>query len=212
LAEIRQALLKEFKKPKSESQYITELKEIKQVQTSQVWDFDQRFKDLMGRMNFQIPDQQHQEWFIAGLLPHIHRPLIQQKVVSQPEALEIAMKLESSPVGDSGGMAQVQTQLVALTIQLEELTKGKEKQEQVWCTKCRTEGHHKDECPTFTQYLETGAPNPLPGGGYCEICKKWGHHPTECPLLQKYQSTPRNLFCNFCKSFGHEEKDFTHSI
>jgi hypothetical protein len=97
------------------------------VQTESVWDFDQRFKDLMGRLNFQIPDQQHQEWFIAGLLPHIHRPLIQQKVVSQPEALEIAMKLESSPVGDSGGMAQVQMQLDALTIQLEELTKGKEK-------------------------------------------------------------------------------------
>jgi hypothetical protein len=127
LAEIRQALLKEFKKPKSESQYITELKEIKQVQTESVWDYDQCFKDLMGRLTFQIPDQQHQEWFIAGLLPHIHRPLIQQKVVSQPEALEIAMKLEASPVGDSGGMVQVQTQLASLTIQLEELTKGKEK-------------------------------------------------------------------------------------
>jgi hypothetical protein len=47
--------------------------------------------------------------------------------VSQPEALEIAMKLESSPVGDSGGMAQVQMQLDSLMIQLEELTKGKEK-------------------------------------------------------------------------------------
>jgi hypothetical protein len=57
------------------------------------------------------------------------------------------------------------------------------------------------------QYLAVGAPNPLPGGGYYEICKKWGHHPTECPLLQKYQSTPKNLFCNFCKSVGHEEKD-----
>jgi hypothetical protein len=118
LAEIRQALLKEFKKPKSESQYITELKEIKQVQNESVWDYDQRFKDLMGRLTFQIPDQQHQEWFIAGLLPHIHRSLIQQKVVSQPEALEIAMKLEASPVGDGGGMVQVQTQLVSLTIQL----------------------------------------------------------------------------------------------
>jgi hypothetical protein len=29
------------------------------------------------------------------------------------------------PVGDNGGMVQVQMQLVALTIQLEELTKGK---------------------------------------------------------------------------------------
>jgi hypothetical protein len=25
--------------------------------------------------------------------------------------------------------------------------------------------------------------------------------------MQKYQSTVRNLFCNFCKSVGHEEKD-----
>jgi hypothetical protein len=167
-----------------------------------VWDFDQRFKDLMGRMTFQIPDQQHQEWSIAGLLPHIHMPLIQHKVASQPEALEIAMKLESSPVGDSGGIAQVRMQLDALMIQLTKLRTGKEKQEQVWRTKCMTKGHHKEECPTFAQYLETGAPNPLPGGRYCEICKKRGHHPTECPLLQMYQSTPRNLFCNFCKSVG----------
>jgi hypothetical protein len=45
------------------------------------------------------------------------------------------MKLESSRVGYSGGMAQVQTQLVALMIQLDELTKEKEKQEEIWCTK-----------------------------------------------------------------------------
>jgi hypothetical protein len=177
------------------------------VQTKLVWDFDQRFKDLMGRMNFQILDQQHREWFIAGLLPQVRRPLIQHKVVSQPEVLEIVMKLESSSVGGSGGMAQVQTQLASLTIQLEDITKGKEKCEQFWCTKCRTEGHHKDECPTFMQHLETGAPNPLPGGGYYEICKKLGHQPIECPLLQKYLSTPRKLFFNFFKSVGHEEKD-----
>jgi hypothetical protein len=103
----------------------------------------------MGRLTFQIPDQQHQEWFISRLLPHIRRSLIQQKVASQPEALDIAMKLEASPVGDDGGMVQVNTQLATLIIQLAELTKGKEKQEQVWCTKCRTEGHHKDECQTF---------------------------------------------------------------
>jgi hypothetical protein len=127
LLEITQALLKEFKKPKSESQYITELKEIKQVQTESVWEFDQRFKDVMGRLTFQIPNQQHREWFIAGLLPHIHSPLIQQKVTSQSEALEIAMKLEASLVRDNNGMAQIQNQLVALTIQLEEITKGKEK-------------------------------------------------------------------------------------
>jgi hypothetical protein len=80
--------------------------------------------------------------------------------------------------------------------------------EHIWCTKCRTKGHHKDECPTFAQYLAAGAPNPLPGGGYYEICKKWGHNPHECQLLQKYQHTPRSLFCSFCKSVGHEDKYF----
>jgi hypothetical protein len=63
----------------------------------------------MGRLMFQILDQQHQEWFIVRLLPHIQRPLIQQKVTSQPEVLEIAMKLEASLTGDTGGMTQVQT-------------------------------------------------------------------------------------------------------
>jgi hypothetical protein len=70
--------------------------------------------------------------------------------MSQPEALKIAMKLESCMVGDSGRMVQVQTQLAALTIQLYELTKEKEKQEQFWCAKCITKFHHKDEFPTFT--------------------------------------------------------------
>jgi hypothetical protein len=81
----------------------------------------------MGRLTFHIPDKQHQEWFIAGLLSHIHCPLTQQKVTSQPEALEITMKLEASLVGDGIGMAQVQSQLVVLRIQLSEDNEGKGK-------------------------------------------------------------------------------------
>jgi len=165
LAEIRQELLKEFKKPKYELEYITELKEIKQVQTKSVWDFDKIFNDVMGRIACQIPDKQHREWVIVGLLPHICGPQIQQKFASQSEALEITMKLEASLVGDNGGMVQLQTQLDALTYKLEKITKRKEKREKLWCTKCRTKGHHKDEFLTFVQYLVTKAPNPLPSGG-----------------------------------------------
>jgi len=80
---------------------------------------------------FQIPHQLHREWFITGLFTHIHCSLIQQKVALQLESLEIEMKLEVSPVGDGGAMTQFQTQFVALAIQLEELMKGKEKQEQI---------------------------------------------------------------------------------
>jgi hypothetical protein len=108
LNEIKNTLIAEFKKPKSESQCITELKEIKQKVAEPVWEFDQRFKTLTGRLTFKIPDKQNKEWFITALLPHIRVPLMQQKIASQEEALEIAMKLESYPMGESSsGMSQI---------------------------------------------------------------------------------------------------------
>jgi hypothetical protein len=82
LNEIKNVLIAEFKKPKSESQCITELKEIKKKVAEPVWEFDQRFKTLTGRLTFQIPDEQNKEWFIAALLPHIRVPLMQQKIAS----------------------------------------------------------------------------------------------------------------------------------
>ena len=56
LADIRNGLIEEFKKPKSESQYITELKEIKQYPNESVWNFDQRFKTLMAKVRFGMSD------------------------------------------------------------------------------------------------------------------------------------------------------------
>ena len=44
LDEICTGLFEDFKKPKSEAQCITELKEIKKVPNETIWDFDQQFK------------------------------------------------------------------------------------------------------------------------------------------------------------------------
>ena len=97
------------------------------------------------------------------MLPHIRLPLMQQKVTSQGEALEIAMRLEASLVSDSMmGMDQLQKQVVNITLELQSLKKGKEVRKEVWCTRCITEGHSKEHCPVFAQYLASGSPNPLP--------------------------------------------------
>jgi hypothetical protein len=57
--------------------------------------------------------------------------------------------------------------------------------------------------------LGVGLPNPLPIGGFWrEICKTHRHDPYHCPMMQKYETVPKNTFCNFCKSLGHEDKDF----
>ena len=70
-AEIRKGLIEEFRKPKSEVQYITKVKDIKQYPNETVWDFDQRFKTLMARVSFETSDVQHKEWFIAVFVPRI---------------------------------------------------------------------------------------------------------------------------------------------
>ena len=83
------------------------------------------------------------------------------------------MKLEASPIGDGAiGMVQIQSQLANLTIQLQDIKKGKEAQEDLWCTKCRTDGHTKDNCLTYMNYFSSGAPNLLSAHGIprCRIC------------------------------------------
>jgi hypothetical protein len=90
---IKTSLIVEFKKPNSESQCITEMKEIKKRIVEPVWEFDQIFKTLAGHLSFQIPYEKNKEWFITALLPHIRVPLMQQNIASQAEALEITMKL-----------------------------------------------------------------------------------------------------------------------
>jgi hypothetical protein len=52
LMEINRDLLREFQKPKSESQCITKIKEIKQQVRETMWDYDQRFKILLERLTF----------------------------------------------------------------------------------------------------------------------------------------------------------------
>ena len=72
------------------------------------------------------------------------------------------MKMEESPIAETSvGMVNIHNQLANLTLQLHDMKKDKEVREEVWCTRCRTEGHSKEHCPVFAEYLASGVPNPL---------------------------------------------------
>ena len=87
---------------------------------------------------------------------------MQQKLSTQDEALEMAMKLEASPLAETSiGMTNLQNQLANLTLQLHEIKKGKEVERELWCTKCKGHGHSKDNCPIFVEYIASGALNQL---------------------------------------------------
>ena len=91
----------------------------------------------MAKVSFGMSDIQHKECFIAALVPHIRMPLMQQNIATHSEALEIAMKLETSLIGKTGvGMNQIQSQLENLTIQLQYIKKGREHREEILCTRC----------------------------------------------------------------------------
>ena len=88
------------------------------------------------------------------------------------------MKLEYSLLGENEiGMNQIQMQLANLTLQLQDINKGKEHHEEFWCTRCRVDGHTKDYCPNYQNYLLSRVPNPLSCGSvpWCHIFQLYGH-------------------------------------
>ena len=64
---------------------------------------------LIDQVSFEFAPEQHKEWFIAALLPHIRLPLMQQKLQTQDAVLEMEMKLEASTLAEtSTGMTNLQ--------------------------------------------------------------------------------------------------------
>ena len=63
-------------------------------------ELDQRLKCTIHESNINLTDGQHCEWFVASLLPHLRSALSEQKIKTQAEALEIAMRLHENSMQD----------------------------------------------------------------------------------------------------------------
>jgi hypothetical protein len=85
--DIKKLLINEFQKPSSEDQYMNEMIEIRQKLGESVWEIDQRFKQLKGKLKYLMIEMQHRHLFVNSLLPHLKYPLRQQKFQTQAEAL-----------------------------------------------------------------------------------------------------------------------------
>jgi len=142
IVEIQDTLNKEFSQPKSETQSIIEFKEIVMLPGETPWDLDQRLKSTIREANMTLTDAQHRAWFVASLTPHLRMALSQQKISTQAEALEIAMRLHETPIQDPGlGVQQIHAQLQNLCLEMQSLKHEKalrpEVREDVWCIKCK---------------------------------------------------------------------------
>jgi hypothetical protein len=65
--------------------------------------------------------------------------------------------------------------------------KEKDKREDIWCIRCKMEGHDKEHCPLFQDYLASEAPIPLKQVTlpWCEVCRN-RHCLGECYYMKNY--------------------------
>ncbi len=94
-------------------------------------------------------------------------------------------------------------------MELHDIKKGKSIREEVWCTRCKEEGHDKEQCLALRNYLNTGAPSPFNNNVlYYEICRTTGQHRIEdFYLLKRYVQVAKNPYCKFCNFMGHNEDE-----
>ncbi len=132
------------------------------------------------------------------------------------------MRLHETLIQDPNLGAQwIHVQLKNLCLEMQSLKQDRtarpEVRDEVWCIKCKGQGHDKDHYPVFTNYLVGGGPMPPRPGAQarpstmpslcCVICQIGGKHATDnCHLLQKYTQNSQQLFGNVCRSVGHDER------
>ena len=129
-------------------------------------ELDQRLKFNIREANMNRMDGQHCEWIVASLLPHLRVVLSQKNIGTQAEVLEIEMRLHETLIQDvSLGVQQIHAELQNLCLEFQSLKKNRvarpEVCEEVWCLKCKSQGHDKDHCPIFTNYVAGGGSMPL---------------------------------------------------
>lgn len=71
-----------------------------------------------------------------------------------------------NPIQDLGlGVQQIQAQVQNLCLEIQKLKQEQstcsEVWEEVWCIKCRSQGHDKDHCLGSMNFVVTGGPTPL---------------------------------------------------
>jgi hypothetical protein len=75
IADIKKLLINEFQKPISEDQYMNEMIEIRKKLGESIWEINQRFKKLKGKLKYLMTDMHHWHLFVNSLLPHLIYPL-----------------------------------------------------------------------------------------------------------------------------------------
>jgi hypothetical protein len=71
---------------------MNEIIDINQKPRELVWEVDQKFKRLKGKLKYPITDIHHRHLFVSSLLAYLKYPLRQKKFQTQVEALQATLQ------------------------------------------------------------------------------------------------------------------------
>ena len=101
-------------------------------------------KKVLNQLDYVIDDQLLIQWFLAGLSQKIRRHIILETFKTYEDALTKALQVEMDediPVYLMDHRLEEQLEIVQKS--LKELNL---KNQDIWCTKCSTAEHSKDNC------------------------------------------------------------------
>jgi hypothetical protein len=75
---------------------MNEMIKIRQKLRESVWEIDQRFMRLKGKLKYLMTDMHHKHLFFNSFLSHLKYPLQQKKFQTQVEALQESLQLEEN--------------------------------------------------------------------------------------------------------------------
>lgn len=195
---LRKSFEKEFCLLQDDNEIVAKIYNTKQGQKELARAYGRHLKELIGKMESQPVDGFKKRWFVEGPKPSLKRKMKIVPPSSYDDAYNGAMDLEceyktskkkgksSSEENDSSsdesGKEGSKKKGTALQRDMEcmmrefKAMKGSTSRTEgdVWCTKCKEEGHTKGTCPKKA---------------FCEICQVMGHSIKECPYNMKAQST-----------------------
>jgi hypothetical protein len=77
ITDVKKISINGFQKMDLKNQYMNEMIEIRKNPGEFVWEIDQSFKHLKGKLKYSMNDMQHRHLFVNSLIPHLKYPLRQ---------------------------------------------------------------------------------------------------------------------------------------
>ena len=133
-----------FKTPDAKHLAEKKLKTTSQKPGETICDYDKQWKEIIIQMYYVIDEQLIIQWFLVGLSQKIHRHISLEIFKSYEDALTKALQVEmDEDIPTYSTDHRLEEQLESVKKYLKELNL---KNQDIWCTKCSTTGHSKDNC------------------------------------------------------------------